>query len=77
VRVTTNKKIKIAEIVVIEKEKSTMAKLKVERADNCIWLIDDRENHQEVHLTPGQAKEFGQKLIDISSETQVPTGVTE
>ncbi len=46
-----------------------MDKLKVERADNCIWLIDDRGKHQEVHLTLGQAKEFGQKLIDISSET--------
>ena len=45
-----------------------MDNLRVERADNCIWLIDDRGKHQEVHLTPSQAKEFGQKLIDISLE---------
>lgn len=47
-----------------------MEKLKVERADNCIWLIDDRGERQEVHLTPKQAKEVGQKLIDISKDGQ-------
>lgn len=46
-----------------------MDKLKVVREDNCIWLMDDRGKHQEVHMTPGQAKEVGQKLVDISSET--------
>lgn len=52
-------------------ENRRMEKLRVKRADNCIWLIDDREKHQEIHLTPSQAKEFGQKLIDISTETPV------
>lgn len=47
-----------------------MKELKVERADNCIWLIDDRGKHQEVHMTPEQSKEIGQKLIDISSQPQ-------
>lgn len=47
-----------------------MNKLRVERADNCIWLIDDRGMHQEIHLTTGQAKEVGQKLIDIATEPQ-------
>lgn len=47
-----------------------MNELRVERADNCIWLIDDRGKHQEVHMTPKQAEEFGQKLIDISHQPQ-------
>ena len=45
-----------------------MNELKVERADNCIWLIDDRGKHQEVHMIPEQANEIGQKLIDISNQ---------
>ena len=43
-----------------------MDSLSVKREDDCIWLIDDRGKHQEIHLTTEQAKEFGQKLVDIA-----------
>ena len=47
-----------------------MNELRVEREDDCIWLIDDRGKHQEIHMIPEQSKEIGQKLIDISSQPQ-------
>ena len=43
-----------------------MAMFRVQRADDCIWLLDDRESEKttvEIHMVPGQARLVGEALI--------------
>jgi len=45
-------------------------KVKVDRADNCIWIIDDRgEQHIEIHLVPGQALEVAGSLLSVLTDS--------
>lgn len=43
-----------------------MEHFKVDRSDNCIWLIDERDKGQQTHFTPEQAQEVGRALLNIS-----------
>lgn len=43
-----------------------MDHFKVDRADNCIWLIDERDEGQQTHFTPDQAQKVGKALLNIS-----------
>lgn len=42
--------------------------IKVERADDCIWIRDERgELVQGIHLVPEQAKAVGVRLIEAAA----------
>ena len=46
-----------------------MEHFKIDRADNCIWLTDLRDESQpSIHLIPSQAKEVGEALIEIAKD---------
>ena len=45
------------------------ASLRVDTADTCIWLVDERgEEPQAVHLTPDQARAAGDALQQAGKE---------
>ena len=39
--------------------------IEVQRADNCIWIVDHRNNDFDIHLTVGQAKQVAKDLFNI------------
>lgn len=48
-----------------------MANFKVDRADDCIWLNDNRTKTADdavltIHLVPSQAKRIGETLIEAA-----------
>lgn len=46
-----------------------MKYFKIDRADNCVWLTDLRdESRPPIHLTTSQAREVGEKLIEIAEK---------
>jgi len=40
---------------------------RVERADDCIWLADERGPAQNIHMTPGQASDVGEALLESAA----------
>lgn len=43
--------------------------LRVDRSDDCIWLVDERGPAQSVHMTPDQATSVGEALLEAGGSS--------
>jgi hypothetical protein len=54
---------------VSRKKETNMTMFRVQRADDCIWLLDERAGEKatvEIHMVPEQASLIGKALVEAS-----------